>query len=79
MKVLQKLFFITILLTCLFTAEAFAACGGSSPNLIAADASRTEVAACVNKAAQSGDTITIPAGSASWTSPTVSSSSRARV
>ncbi|MBP9009704.1 MAG: CFI-box-CTERM domain-containing protein [Smithellaceae bacterium] len=69
MKVLQKLFFITILLTCLFTAEAFAACGGSSPNLIAADASRTEVAACVNKAAQSGDTITIPAGSASWTSP----------
>jgi hypothetical protein len=57
------------ILIVLFAVEAHAACGGSSPNLIAADASRTEVAACVTAAAQSGDTITIPAGSASWASP----------
>jgi hypothetical protein len=47
------------------TAEAV--CGGSSPNRLAASASRTDVNDCVTAAA-SGDTITVPAGSASWSS-----------
>jgi hypothetical protein len=45
-----------------------AACGGSSPNRVAASASRTDVNDCVTAAA-SGDTITVPAGTATWSSP----------
>lgn len=58
MKNLQKVFFTTIIVTSLFAANAFAACGGSSPNLIAANASRDEVMACFN-IAKNGDTINI--------------------
>ncbi len=47
--------------------SAEAACGGSSPNRVAASASRTDVNDCV-VAAASGDTITVPAGSATWSS-----------
>jgi hypothetical protein len=49
-------------------AAAEAACGGSSPTLIAASASRTDVLDCVN-AAVSGDTINVPAGTASYSTP----------
>lgn len=42
-----------------------AACSGSSPNLIAASPEFDEVDACVDIAVD-GDTITIPAGSATW-------------
>lgn len=51
-----------------WSSVAWAACSGSSPNLTAASASLTDVAACVTAAASSGDTITVPAGSATWTS-----------
>lgn len=44
-----------------------AACGGSSPNRVAASASRTDVNDCVTAAA-SGDTIRVPAGTAAWSS-----------
>lgn len=47
---------------------AWGACSGSSPNRTAADSSRTEVAACVT-AATSGDTITVPAGTSTWSTP----------
>ena len=67
MKNLLKVFFTTILVTSLFAANAFAACGGSSPNLIAANASRDEVMACFN-IAKNGDTINIPAGTSTWSS-----------
>lgn len=46
-------------------APAWAACGGASPTWTAASASRDDVAACVT-AAVSGDTINVPAGTASW-------------
>ena len=50
-----------------WAAPAEAVCGGSSPTRIAASASRTEVNDCVTAAA-SGDTISVPSGSASWSS-----------
>jgi hypothetical protein len=56
-----------LLLLCL-PGSVEAACGGSSPNRVAASAARQDVMDCVNAAA-SGDTITVPAGSASWSSP----------
>jgi hypothetical protein len=59
---------MVLLLVLLVPGAADAACSGSSPNRVAANASRTEVAACVT-AAVSGDTITVPAGTASWSSP----------
>lgn len=45
--------------------EARAACSGSSPTRTAASASRTDVSDCVTAAA-SGDTIRVPAGTATW-------------
>lgn len=48
--------------------RAQAACSGSSPNRNAASASRTDVNDCVNAAA-SGDTIRVPAGTATWSGP----------
>jgi hypothetical protein len=53
---------------CLSARPASAACSGTSPTRTAANATRAEVVACVTAAA-SGDTIIVPAGSASWTSP----------
>lgn len=61
-------YFLIVVFVILFSSgNAFAACSGSSPNLIAASAARGDVADCIT-AATDGDTITIPAGSASWTS-----------
>lgn len=54
-----------LLIAFLLCASAFAACSGSSPNLTAASVSLTDVSAC-NTLAISGDTITIPAGSSTW-------------
>lgn len=51
----------------LVAAPAYAACSGSSPSLTAASASEADVSACVSIAVD-GDTINIPAGSATWTS-----------
>lgn len=45
--------------------SSLAACTGSSPNLTAASASYTDVNDCV-QAATYGDTIRVPAGSATW-------------
>lgn len=50
-----------------FAGACWGACGGSSPNRVAADATRTEVAACVT-AATTGDTITVPSGTQTWAS-----------
>jgi hypothetical protein len=47
--------------------SALAACSGTSPTRTAASAGRTDVNDCVTAAA-SGDTILVPAGTASWTS-----------
>jgi hypothetical protein len=52
---------------CASVDTAAAACSGSSPTRTAASASRTDVNDCVTAAA-SGDTILVPAGSASWSS-----------
>ena len=49
-------------------SPAAAACSGSSPTRTAASAGRTDVNDCLTAAA-SGDTIRVPAGSASWSSP----------
>jgi hypothetical protein len=48
-------------------APAWAACAGSSPTWTAASAARADVADCVTAAA-AGDTINVPAGSATWAS-----------
>lgn len=61
-------FGVGALISLLISSDAAGACSGVSPTRTAADASRTEVAACVT-AASSGDTIIVPAGSATWTSP----------
>ncbi len=53
---------------CVSAKPAAAACSGSSPTRTAASATQAEVSACVTAAA-SGDTIIVPAGSASWSSP----------
>jgi hypothetical protein len=56
-----------VILLCFVPYSAYAACIGSSPNLTAASPARADVADCVMKATE-GDTISIPAGSATWTS-----------
>lgn len=66
----MKKMFYGLLIVFLTSSVGYAACGGSSPNLIAADASYTEVAACVS-AATTGDTITVPAGTETWGSALV--------
>jgi hypothetical protein len=64
LRVLRKRGYLVLML-CLLPSLADAACTGSSPSWTAADASYTEVQNCVS-AASSGDTITVPAGSATW-------------
>lgn len=49
------------------TFYAFAVCGGSSPHWTAASTSAADVSDCVS-AASTGDTIYVPAGSATWSS-----------
>lgn len=63
----MKYIAIAIILFFCFSQSIFAACGGSSPNLTAADTSLAEVQACVD-ASVDGDTITIPEGSSTWAS-----------
>lgn len=58
---------LVLVLALLSPSLVEAACGGSSPNLTAASPSRTDVSDCIT-AAVDGDTITVPAGSASWSS-----------
>lgn len=70
MERLLKLFFFGFIGCFLLCANAFAACYGSSPNLTAASASRSDVADCVAVSTY-GDTINIPAcaaGSCTWSS-----------
>jgi hypothetical protein len=56
---------LSMLLCAVMNAEA--ACGGSSPNRVAASPAWADVRDCVTAAA-SGDTISVPAGSATWSS-----------
>lgn len=57
---------LVLILFCL-PRQGEAACDTSAdPILVAADASRTEVAACVTAASNTGDTIQVPAGSSTW-------------
>lgn len=58
---------LTAFVLLLLPSSVWAACGGASPTWTAADATRDEVAACVT-AASAGDTINVPAGSATWSS-----------
>lgn len=57
-----------LLILSLLSSVSWAACSGSSPNRTAANASQTEVAACIT-AASDGDTINVPAGTYTWSSP----------
>jgi hypothetical protein len=50
----------------IIATPVWAACGGGSPNLMAASANYADVSACLT-AARDGDTVTVPAGSATWT------------
>lgn len=61
-----RLLFVVVAL-CAFADSAAAACSGSSPTRTAASAARTDVNDCVTAAAN-GDTIIVPAGTASWSS-----------
>ena len=68
----RSLWFIAIgaIASFFLNASAYAACSGSSPNLTAASANRSDVADCV-AASTYGDTIVIPAcaaGNCVWTS-----------
>ncbi|MDR4470418.1 MAG: hypothetical protein MRJ68_19330 [Nitrospira sp.] len=57
---------IVMFLAVLCASTVDAACGGSSPNLIAASPSYTDVSDCFAVAVD-GDTISVPAGTATWT------------
>jgi hypothetical protein len=59
---------VLIVVALCWSSDAIAACSGSSPNRTAASASRSDVNDCIS-AASSGDTIRVPAGSATWSSP----------
>lgn len=62
---MKKICLGVVLFLWFYTSDALAVCTGTSPNLTAASASFTDVSACVT-AAIAGDTINIPAGSATW-------------
>lgn len=55
-----------VVLLLLIPSMLYAACTGTSPSLYAASASQSDVMACINEATY-GDTINVPAGSATWT------------
>lgn len=65
--IMPALLFLIIVLGWALPADA--ACSGSSPTRTAASASQTDVQACVTAAASTGDTIHVPAGSATWATP----------
>src|SRR5258707_990270 len=56
-----------ILVQLVIAAPVWAACRGASPNLTAVSANQIDVNDCL-AAAANGDTITVPASSATWTS-----------
>src|SRR5262245_57251069 len=58
--------FVLILALVALAAPAWAACSGVSPNLTSSSANLVDVSACL-AAAANGDTISVPAGSATWT------------
>ena len=64
MQILITVFFILAW----WVSGADAACSGASPSWTAASPAQTDVQGCVN-AATDGDTINVPAGPATWTSP----------
>lgn len=63
----MRLILLVILLTLVSVSTSYAVCGGSGLNRTAASASRTDVNDCVT-AATTGATITVPAGTATWSS-----------
>ena len=63
----MKIIIITIGLVFAWVGSAYAACGGSSPNWTAATVSQADVADCISLAAVN-DTITLPSGTATWSS-----------
>ncbi len=70
MKGILKSFSLGVVSSLLLFSNSFAACYGSSPNLTAASAMQSDVAACVAMT-NYGDTITIPAcaaGNCTWAS-----------
>lgn len=62
---MKKYIHAILLISILYPGLLWAACGGTSPNLVAASASRDEVMDCISKAAR-GDTVNVPAGTESW-------------
>ena len=65
---MKKYFVLILAVGMVFTANiVFAACSGGSPTWRAADASLAEVNSCL-ASASNGDTINVPAGSATWAS-----------
>jgi hypothetical protein len=56
-----------ILAQLIIAAPVWAACQGASPNLTAVSANQIDINSCLSAAAN-GDTIVVPAGSATWTS-----------
>jgi hypothetical protein len=67
MTVTKAILGALILVQLIIAAPVWAACQGASPNLTAVSANLPDVSACLSAAAN-GDTITVPAGSAIWTS-----------
>lgn len=57
---------LLLLIMVVFPSRSLAACGGASPNLVAASASQSDVMECVDTASN-GDTINVPSGDATWT------------
>lgn len=58
---------VVVVILCMVPSIADAACSGSSPSWTAVSPGRTDVSDCVT-AASNGDTINVPAGSATWSS-----------
>lgn len=63
----MRLILLAMFLTLVSASTSYAVCGGSGMNRTAASASRTDVNDCVT-AASTGATITVPAGTATWSS-----------
>jgi hypothetical protein len=63
----MRKFIPLLLLLFLFSpSQAHGACSGGSPTWTAASPSSTDVAACLSQTLHCGDTIIVPAGSATW-------------